>query len=471
MEQKYGLLWDTELGDFIGCETYEINDYLSVRYDRVRAHTYILINGKLFKQCSYLLFNLDTSNLEQYDEVGSIDEMRDKYSHGNEGNRGAGEIDPEAEFWGHCSNLQAWYEHNYDTRILDSKLAFPLLKELAEAGDKKAKRVFKEEIAKRWESSYKPTQTFLREEGYLDILTLEEKKAIGIVDYSLLGEYKAKLVDRLSEGRLSELLGFLYDHKDDCDPKYLIYAYLFKRYYGDRGLEKIGVTADTLFGKYRVPIKKLFFVLDVAKIYRFFIHEKQFYGEAFDEERIPFLLLKQGFFKGYAEYAIRKAGFGVLFEEIDPQYRAEILERFSTKRVLELILFLDKYKRSHCDNKAEIYLNPILEGLGLKLCGVMGMEKKYCSHYQEFAGFKSVCMCPKAGPECDRSCSEKSWCDYLGFHIDYIHYHKITKRAYVDHEKQKEYEKRKRKTYALSNQDLGKFIPLDNFIGGDNKQK
>ena len=47
-------------------------------------------------------------------------------------------IDPETEFMGHCSNLQAWYEYDYDLRILHSSLSIPLLKKLAFLGDKKA---------------------------------------------------------------------------------------------------------------------------------------------------------------------------------------------------------------------------------------------------------------------------------------------------------------------------------------------
>jgi hypothetical protein len=48
-------------------------------------------------------------------------------------------------FWGHCSNLQAWVEHGYDTRLLDSRLAFPILKALVRVGDKKARRVLQVE--------------------------------------------------------------------------------------------------------------------------------------------------------------------------------------------------------------------------------------------------------------------------------------------------------------------------------------
>ncbi len=50
---------------------------------------------------------------------------------------------PIKEFWGHCSNLQAWAEYGYDTRLLHPNLAFPLLEKLATVGDPIAKKVFK----------------------------------------------------------------------------------------------------------------------------------------------------------------------------------------------------------------------------------------------------------------------------------------------------------------------------------------
>ena len=47
-------------------------------------------------------------------------------------------------------NLQTWAENGYDTRILHSTLAFPLLKRLTEVGDLIAKNKLKEEIAIRY---------------------------------------------------------------------------------------------------------------------------------------------------------------------------------------------------------------------------------------------------------------------------------------------------------------------------------
>ncbi|KKM24525.1 hypothetical protein LCGC14_1604240, partial [marine sediment metagenome] len=131
--------------------------------------------------------NIPIKDIEMYEEIRSIDEISDLNDHflieGNIYREVNGElypspllynISPEAEFWAHSSNIQAWVEHDYDTCILHSNLAFPLLRELVKAGDLIAKRVFKEEIAKRIGSGYFTTIMYLILEGYLSFLTGEE---------------------------------------------------------------------------------------------------------------------------------------------------------------------------------------------------------------------------------------------------------------------------------------------------------
>ncbi|MFX0139318.1 MAG: zinc ribbon domain-containing protein, partial [Candidatus Hodarchaeota archaeon] len=88
------------------------------------------------------------------------------------------DITPEQEFWGHCSNIQAWVEHDYDTRILMSNISFPLLRELVKAGDPKAIKVFKEEIALRLESGYPSVVQYLLNQGYIRYFTPSEFKTV-----------------------------------------------------------------------------------------------------------------------------------------------------------------------------------------------------------------------------------------------------------------------------------------------------
>lgn len=78
--------------------------------------------------------------------------------------------DIEVEFLAQCSILQEWVENNYDTRFLNHKVAFPLLKKLSDVGDPKAIKVFKEEIIKRLEDGENDVILYLLNKGYLDNL-------------------------------------------------------------------------------------------------------------------------------------------------------------------------------------------------------------------------------------------------------------------------------------------------------------
>jgi len=150
-----------------------INDFLTLKLEEGKTNIYV--NGELFEQCKFLMLNIPVEETEKFDEIDSIDEVADLLGWREEGQEGIEyEIRPETEFWGHCSNLQAWYENNYDTRLLHSNLTFPLLKHLTHCGDPLAKKVFKEEIAKRIESGYLPVISYLIEENYLRFLSPEE---------------------------------------------------------------------------------------------------------------------------------------------------------------------------------------------------------------------------------------------------------------------------------------------------------
>jgi len=150
---------------------FKINEHLSLKL-KENGETMIKVNGKYFITCKALLFQIPTNKMDLYDNVGSIDEIVEEVSEIDE------EILPETEFWGHCSNLQAWYENDYNTQLLTYYIAFPLLKKLTEAGDQLAKKVFKEEIAKRYASGYPSVIEYLKKEGYLNYLKEEELNSI-----------------------------------------------------------------------------------------------------------------------------------------------------------------------------------------------------------------------------------------------------------------------------------------------------
>ena len=152
---------------------FHINQYLSLRLKQ--DETIIYMAGEPFRQCKFLLLNIPITKISTFDEIESIDEAAEKVNETIEKEIKKIKISPEAEFWGHCSNLQVWYEHDYDTRLIHSNLAFPLLKKLSELGDPLAKRVFKTEIIKRYVNGVERTRDYLAAEGFLKYFTEDEK--------------------------------------------------------------------------------------------------------------------------------------------------------------------------------------------------------------------------------------------------------------------------------------------------------
>jgi len=152
---------------------FSINEFLALRLED--GITNIYIEGKLFEQCKFLLINIPAKSVETISDIQSVDEAATVLDRSMEGKDPyTFDIPPEVEFWAHCSNIQVWYENNYDTRLIHSNLAFPLLKKLTKAGDTVAESVFKGEVAKRISHGYYPVIRYLIEEGYADILSREE---------------------------------------------------------------------------------------------------------------------------------------------------------------------------------------------------------------------------------------------------------------------------------------------------------
>ncbi|KKM76963.1 hypothetical protein LCGC14_1374860 [marine sediment metagenome] len=124
-------------------------------------------------QCKSL-FLVNPQQIRQLDEITSIDDVI-TINKGEEISSKELGITPEEEFWGHCSNLQAWAENDYDTTILHSELAFELLAILVDVGDKKAKKVFKKELMKRFEMGYLNTFHILLLSDNMNFLNREEQ--------------------------------------------------------------------------------------------------------------------------------------------------------------------------------------------------------------------------------------------------------------------------------------------------------
>jgi len=181
-------------------EEFKINEYLSVVYDYGEIN--ININGKKHLTCQIAVVNLP--NEDQEKEFSNMDDFLDSY---NLDYYSTPRIPKRTEFWVHCSSLQAWAEHNYDTTILHRNVAFPLLDGLRRVGDTRAIKIFKEEIVKRYIEGSHEVRRYLKIEGLLRRLSKEEIRFIidtlklkqDITVFSRKGRYYCDSCNKFSE--------------------------------------------------------------------------------------------------------------------------------------------------------------------------------------------------------------------------------------------------------------------------------
>lgn len=154
---------------------FRINKFIELRLEDGRSNIYV--NNQYFRQSKYILLRKTLFEIESKGilEVDSIDELAEKLDHSlKQKLPEVIDIPAETQFWVHCSNMQAWAEHDYDSKMLHSNLSFPLLKRLTEVGDLTARRVFKNEVAERFASKHEPVSLFLINGGYLNFFNDEE---------------------------------------------------------------------------------------------------------------------------------------------------------------------------------------------------------------------------------------------------------------------------------------------------------
>jgi len=168
-------------------EKFKINEFLTLKLER--GNTNIYVNEERFIHCKNLiLINIPLDIIAKLEDFKSMDDIAETLGWtsvirikgiGSDFTLLEYELDPETKFWAHCSILQAWYENDYNTLMLHSNLAFPLLKELARAGDSLAKRVIRNEIKFRFIEGSFSVREFLVEEGYLNMLSSGNFNRIG----------------------------------------------------------------------------------------------------------------------------------------------------------------------------------------------------------------------------------------------------------------------------------------------------
>lgn len=176
---------------------FKLNKHITLKLENNKTNIYI--NNVLFRQCKSLIINILKN--KDYNNIESMDNIIAETDKGVEIDY---KIDPEVEFFAHCSNLQVWIENEYDTCLLHSELAFPILRELIKLGDQKAKTTFKEEIAKRFEKGYLPVIFYLIIEGYIYHLNVEEQNTL-LHDSSLMKNLKSSLEKDIKERKTESI--------------------------------------------------------------------------------------------------------------------------------------------------------------------------------------------------------------------------------------------------------------------------
>lgn len=159
---------------------FQVNSLLTLKLES-DSKTIIYIAGERFRHCKYLLINIPVDKVSHFDELELIDEAaeKEKLDHSLEPREGKVykyTIPPKVEFWGHCSNLQVWYENGYNTKLLHANIAFPLLRQLARAGDPQTTKVFKEQIAERYNNDIDSVWEYLRSMKFIRNLSIDGKQ-------------------------------------------------------------------------------------------------------------------------------------------------------------------------------------------------------------------------------------------------------------------------------------------------------
>lgn len=187
---------------------YKINDFITLKLEHDK--TVIYVKSNKFLQCKYLLIEIPKDRIKDFDGFTSIDDISEKFDHSLEYEMKNNELEPEVEFWGHCSNLQAWTENLYDTSLLHSNLAFPLLKKLTDVGDPIAQRVFKDEIAERLTNLYTNVAQYLVQENYFEYFNGEEIELLmEILFEQIEKKFKKKYSSNLNSTEIKALLSII----------------------------------------------------------------------------------------------------------------------------------------------------------------------------------------------------------------------------------------------------------------------
>ncbi len=169
---------------------FKVNEYITLKL--YGKKTVIYVCGEIYSTCHTAVLSIPTEDAE-YLDYDSIDEFF-HYIEPITSEKLDASITPDVEFWVHCSNIQAWADFNYDTRILQDYLAFGILKKLSDNEVKDALIIFREEIIKRLKSGWINILLFFLEENYISSYLNEDD-----LFSSLLNQEEALAMERIAK--------------------------------------------------------------------------------------------------------------------------------------------------------------------------------------------------------------------------------------------------------------------------------
>ena len=128
-------------------KVFVVNEYISLRL--MFSKTLIYVCDELFLTCQKVAISIAPTEFDEYANFNDIDDIISFYKSQTTVEEQQISMTSEEEFWGHCSNLQAWVENDYITNVLSKNISFPLLKELYHRGIKHFTPIFKRELIER----------------------------------------------------------------------------------------------------------------------------------------------------------------------------------------------------------------------------------------------------------------------------------------------------------------------------------
>ena len=148
---------------------YELNENIVLKL--ILDKTLIFVCGDLFITCQKTIIALAPTEFKDYDDFYEIDDIIDYYREEETKNKEWKEqgvsISPEEEFWVHCSNMQAWVDSGYNSRVLSKSVSFPILIELSKREYSQFTAFLKEDLVQRIQSgSYNAIEYFMQEDFY-----------------------------------------------------------------------------------------------------------------------------------------------------------------------------------------------------------------------------------------------------------------------------------------------------------------